>query len=119
MLEHRWTMRTLISVNVVLCYEPLGLVRGESRDLSLNGMFVDTGRVILQNSQPVIISFSVQGVTANAIQTNGQIVHTSERGAGLEFVGISKKFTQVLEEVLSHYSEDDFYKRLPDQHSIA
>jgi len=119
MLEHRWTTRTPINVNVVLCYEPLGLVRGESRDLSLNGMFVDTGRVILQNSQPVIISFSVQGIVSNAIRTNGQIVHTSERGAGLEFVSVSEKLTRVLEEVLSYHSEDDCYKNLPIEYSIT
>lgn len=42
-MEQRWTERIPMAVDVMVIYPSLGLVRGKSKDIGLDGMFVETG----------------------------------------------------------------------------
>ena len=40
-VEHRWSSRKEINMDVSLYYPPVGMINGKTRNISLEGMFVD------------------------------------------------------------------------------
>lgn len=85
-MEHRWSPRKPVKMDVFINYQPLGLVRGEAKDVSLEGMFVETGRVTLPKNEEVDITFAVKNDHEKRILHMGAfVVHSSQKGAGLMF----------------------------------
>lgn len=56
-MEQRWTERIPMAVDVMVNYPSLGLVRGKSKDISLEGMFVETGPIVLAADAPLSVTF--------------------------------------------------------------
>ncbi len=85
-MEYRWNPRTEIKLDVVLHYPPLGLVRATSKDMSLQGMYVQTGRIVLHKNEIVTVAFSYQGEEGKQlIKTDANVVRIGKDGAGLMF----------------------------------
>lgn len=85
-MEHRWSPRKPLHVDVVIHYPPLGLVRGTSRDISLDGMFVDTGRILIPTGEVVEICFrpDTDGNPGH-LHMDAEVIHASHAGIGLLF----------------------------------
>lgn len=94
-MEHRWSERKPIEMEVALHYAPVGTIIGKTRDVSLEGMYVRTPGVDL----PLHAELEVTFVTQNASGTRehhmpAYVVHGSDEGVGL---------------MLRHVDYSDFY----------
>lgn len=95
-MEHRWSERKPIEMDVALYYAPLGTITGKTRDVSLEGMYVQTMGIDL----PVHAELEVSFVTHNgggAPQEHhlpAYVVHGDGSGVGL---------------MLRHVDYSDFY----------
>src|SRR3569832_762712 len=85
-LEHRWNRRRTVHLNAVIFYRPLGRLRAKVLDGSLEGAFVETGRILLPPQALVEITFALEMVGKPLIhQTEALIVHQQPHGCGLLF----------------------------------
>lgn len=83
-MEHRWSERKNIAMDVTLHYEPIGRIDGKTRDISLEGMFIETDGVVLPPRAEVTVSFltSEQG-TEKTHNVPAYVVHNRDAGMGL------------------------------------
>ena len=88
--ETRRHTRLPVSLQVMLRYGPIGLLRAQARNLSLEGMFINTGQVSLPRGVTVELMFTLPDTGAlHAHQLAATVVHTSGEGVGLAFVRTS------------------------------
>ncbi len=84
--EHRRSMRKPATFHVTLSYPPLGLLRSKVRDISLDGMFIETGPIALHANTPVEVMVRLQkGNTRDAYRLRALVVRVARDGAGLMF----------------------------------
>jgi len=101
MMEKRWSRRTPINLDVALRYDGLGMLRGRARDLSLEGMFIDTGRVALPDYAVVEINFAVsEGETRRVHAVHAVVVRTSRGGVGTMFRQVSLDSVRALRSLM-------------------
>jgi hypothetical protein len=55
MMERRWHARAPIKIDVALYYDGLGMLRCRTHDVSLEGMFINTGAIALPYHVPIDI----------------------------------------------------------------
>ncbi|MDH5301044.1 MAG: PilZ domain-containing protein [Gammaproteobacteria bacterium] len=85
-MDNRWSERAAIKFGVALQYGPLGLIMGKTRDISADGMFVQTGRVLVYRNDIVSVSFAYPlGENRRIINARATVRHTKEDGIGLLF----------------------------------
>jgi len=85
-MENRWNQRHLIKINVMIYYGPLGLIRGVARDISSQGMFVESGRIILANEELIQVSFQYPDLyDEKSFSIPAHVIHSNQKGAGLKF----------------------------------
>ncbi|MEJ2644556.1 MAG: PilZ domain-containing protein [Gammaproteobacteria bacterium] len=83
-MEHRWSARKPIAMDVELFYAPIGSVLGKTRDVSMEGMFVNTGGVFLPTHAKVEVSFRTAHRRGNRQhRVAGYVVHGNGDGVGL------------------------------------
>lgn len=100
-MEHRWSPRKPYATDVVIHYRPLGLIRGRTKDISLEGMYVSTGRITLPKNEPVDVCFTlVDGDHKSMHQMGAFVVHSQEDGVGLMFRDFQSSVYAALENVL-------------------
>ncbi|MGA7802230.1 MAG: PilZ domain-containing protein [Gammaproteobacteria bacterium] len=93
-MEHRWSARKPIAMDVEVFYPPIGSVPGRTRDVSMEGMFVHTGGVFLPTHAKVEVSFHTAGSAGNCEhRLPAYVVHGNGDGVGL---------------MLRHVGYDDF-----------
>jgi hypothetical protein len=101
-MEHRWSFRKAMTGSVIVECPRLGMVRASLRDMSLGGMFVETGSTNLPMNAPVAVSISPlvpNGQNAGTSLQAMVVRHTTE-GAGLMFLDPKVDTLRVLREVL-------------------
>lgn len=83
-IEHRWSSRKDIHIDVNLFYPPVGMINGKTRNISLEGMFVDLKGVTIppQTRLEICFTSSNHGKTTEH-RLPAYVVHGSERGVGL------------------------------------
>ncbi|HFD80831.1 MAG TPA: PilZ domain-containing protein [Gammaproteobacteria bacterium] len=82
--EQRWSARKEISIDVGLHYPPIGLIRGVTRNISLEGMFVELRGARIPEQTRLEISFTSPGHGKGVEhRLPAYVVHSSERGVGL------------------------------------
>lgn len=87
-MDHRWSERSPLQISVVMDYAPLGLIAGRTRDISSEGMFVETGRILLYRNDSVAISFAnPHGEDRCVMTVEACVRHVTENGVGLMFRG--------------------------------
>lgn len=100
-MEHRWSNRRPLDGEVALSHPRYGFVRGTVRDISIGGMFVETGRIGLPVNTPVVVSFRLQsGSQSDHYRLHAMVVRTAERGAGLMYLDSSADTIRPLREML-------------------
>jgi len=86
-MENRWFKRTPLKLNVLMHYSPLGIINGITKNISSNGMFVETGRIVLISNEFTSLHFRYPDqLEGNIYTVDAHIVHASEKGAGLKFL---------------------------------
>mgnify|MGYP000851166021 CR=1 len=95
-MEHRWSERKPIELEVALFYAPVGTITGTTRDVSLEGMYVRTEGVELPLHAELEISFVTQAGNGAQRQHHlpAYVVHANRDGVGL---------------MLRHVDYGDFY----------
>ena len=98
-----------MSVDVVVNYRSLGLVKGRTRDIGLGGMFVETGRVNLPVNAMLDVSVLIEGAHGmSPFRTGAIVVHSAEGGVGLMFTDVPLKLKETLHEMLyGHWEHSD------------
>ncbi|MEW7980313.1 MAG: PilZ domain-containing protein [Candidatus Sedimenticola endophacoides] len=87
MIEHRRSARKPISMDVVVSCRNLGLVKGQTLDVGLGGMFVETGRVRLPVNTMINVSVLIEGAHGvSPFKTGAMVVHRRNGGAGVMFI---------------------------------
>ena len=70
-IEHRWSSRKAINLDVNLYYPPIGIINGKTRNISLEGMFVDIQGIHIPTQARLEICLPAY------------VVHSDESGIGL------------------------------------
>ena len=103
--DRRWNARVPCIINVALYYGGLGLLPCQTRNISLDGMFVETGRIMLSPESPVEVVFSRQvGKAIRQQRLCAQIMRTTSTGAGIMFNNIDMAAYQFLQKMINSIS---------------
>lgn len=89
-VEHRWSNRKNLTMDVNLYYPPLGVLNGKTRNISLEGMFVELEGVHIPSQSRLEISFTSESRgTKTEHRLPAYVVHEDDRGIGvmLQHVG--------------------------------
>ena len=83
-VEHRWSSRKEINIDVNLYYPPVGMINGKTRNISLEGMFVDVEDANIPDQARLEICFTAEtrGETTEH-RLPAYVVHGNNRGIGL------------------------------------
>ncbi|HKK13083.1 MAG TPA: PilZ domain-containing protein [Gammaproteobacteria bacterium] len=101
-IEHRWSERKPINMEVEIFYTPMGMVPGRTRDVSLEGMFVETGGVHLPRHARLEVTFRTAGHQGPCEhRVPAYVVHGNERGVGLMLDHIEPRGFRALRYVLN------------------
>ncbi|OOZ36637.1 hypothetical protein BOW51_06270 [Solemya velesiana gill symbiont] len=88
-------------MDVVLNYRSLGLVRGQTQDVGVGGMFVKTGRIRLPVNAMVDVSVIMEGARGmSPFRTEAIVVHTTDGGVGLMFCDLEDDHHTLLHELI-------------------
>ena len=83
-IEHRWSPRKPINLEVSLFYPPLGSITGKTRNISLEGMYVEMdGTDIPQQARLEVAFITRHGERERLHRLPAYVVHSHERGVGL------------------------------------
>lgn len=105
-MEHRCATRRPFACDVVLSYRALGFVQGRARDLSMGGMYVETGCIQLPVNAVVEASFMLEHETGQmgSCSTQAMVIHTKEGGSGLMFNESDQVFSHLLHDLFTNQS---------------
>jgi hypothetical protein len=94
-MEHRWSERKPIEMEVALYFAPVGTIIGKTRDVSLEGMFVHTSGTTFPQHAELEVSFVTgSGSDRQEHHLPAYVVHSTGEGVGL---------------MLRHVDYGDFY----------
>ena len=94
-MEHRWSERKPVTMDVTLHYDPVGQISGKTRDISLEGMYVETEGVTIPSRAEVKVLFETNSLGAKQSHcVPAYVVHNQGNGVGL---------------LLRHSGYEDFY----------
>lgn len=83
-VEHRWSSRKEISLNVNLYYPPIGMINGRTRNVSLEGMFIDLEGVRIPAQARLEVAFTAElHGRCTEHRLPAYVVHAGENGVGL------------------------------------
>jgi len=83
-VEHRWSSRKDLNINVSLYYPPIGKINGDTCNISLEGMFVDLHGVKIPPKSRLEVSFNTErDGRVFEHRLPAYVVHGSDQGIGL------------------------------------
>ncbi len=119
-MEHRYTERKPVTINVLVSCPRVGLVRGTTVDVSAGGMFVATECVDMPLNAPVTVSFQPDDERPLVcFQAKGMVIHRKEFGFGLMFDDLESACKRALRELLSLDADTGAATLLPGRNRAA
>ncbi len=107
--EQRWSIRRAVAMDVML-YDSRGMViEGQIQNVSIGGVYVDTGSTVPQLNSSVILGFqmkSLEGTTYHRLPA--LVVHVENMGAGLMFEDYDDNTIAALRTVVQQSVQDQF-----------
>jgi hypothetical protein len=103
MMERRWHARAPIELDVAIYYDGLGMLRCRTRDISLEGMFINTGAIALPYHVPVdiVIPGSADGSPGGGMhRLPAFVVRVANEGVGTMFRNVDIRAYRALERLL-------------------
>lgn len=102
--DRRWSARKSVTLNVAIYYNRLGLLPCKTMDMSMEGMFVNTGRITLSTNAKVdAVLTSHYGAESQQLRLPAKIVRVNAEGAGLRFHSFDSDTYYCLREILSNH----------------
>jgi hypothetical protein len=101
-VEHRWSSRKDIYLDVNLYYAPIGMINGKTRNVSLEGMFVDLKGVRIPPQARLEVAFTADS-RGGAIEHRlpAYVVHSRDGGVGLMLQHVGYREFDALRYMLS------------------
>lgn len=100
-MEHRYSLRKPVSLDVLLYYQGLPVSICPARDIGLGGISVKPTRLaILPLHSPVEIELLHEDVSKRA-RLPAYVVHSSSHGVGFLFSTVSQQAFQTIRELLT------------------
>ncbi len=84
-MNKRWNDRKPSSVDLVINYPALGLLRGKAVNISHDGMFIETAALSLCNYTTIEINLSLPELSMSPISLQATIIHNTDKGIGVMF----------------------------------
>ncbi|MEE9343664.1 MAG: PilZ domain-containing protein [Gammaproteobacteria bacterium] len=82
--EHRWSNRKDLEVDVNLYYPPLGQLCGKTKNISLEGMFIELDGINIPPQSRLEVIFTTEDLEGDAEhRLPAYVVHESDGGIGL------------------------------------
>lgn len=100
-MEHRYGTRRPLVAEVVLQDLDQKQIFGQTRNISLGGLFVDTRHTKLPVNAVVKVSVFQEMNQRASFCTSAVVIHSKESGAGLMFIGLNAESMQPLRSLLS------------------
>lgn len=98
-MEKRWSMRKEIQLDVVLHHDSAGVIKCKTRDISLEGMFIETESSILPVDEQVYLDFILQNDNNKLHHIRAKIVRTTDNGMGVMFREFNPRISHFLRDV--------------------
>lgn len=100
-IERRWNARIPLQLHAALYYSGLGIVKCDTRDISMDGALVVTGRVILnQDASLDIILCSGDENKAEQCRLKANVTRLTADGAGISFRDLSPENYRFLQSIM-------------------
>lgn len=101
-MEHRWDRRHPLDIPLTLLVPGQGVVRVQSRDISLGGINIHCPGVVLRRNTLVSVVLSLrEGDTLFRHALQALIVHTADNSAGLMFMDVDLETVHVVNGLLN------------------
>lgn len=107
-MEHRWSLRSPVDVDVVIYHHQLGKMRGRSRNICLEGMFVEMEAEKPPRNALVDLVVGLRVGSQNILyRLRALVIHVTERGVGFMFRDFDINFFRYLQRMLNGSSDGD------------
>jgi hypothetical protein len=101
MKERRWNTRKPMQLDVALVYDGLGILRCRTRDISLAGLFVETGPIVLPHHAAIeVVMEGGGGLPRPTCRLPALVVRVGEDGAGAMFRDLEARGLNFLQALL-------------------
>ncbi len=111
-MEKRWNLRKSVVLDVILNYSGLGLVKGETKNVGLDGMLVNIGQVILPLDAKLELAFRLEFNGETRLhQVSGYVAHVSKEGIGVMFDSIDNLAYLALRFLLYGQNQNHVWQR--------
>ncbi len=98
-MEKRWSLRKAIQLDVVLHHDTAGAIKCKTRDISLEGMFIETDNRTLPIDEPVYLDFILQDGDNRLHQIRAKVIRTTDNGMGVMFREFNPRISHFLRAV--------------------
>lgn len=97
-MEHRRGQRLPCDISAVVAYRSLGLVSGKARNISTDGMYLESGPIVVPKNSLVSVHFRLNGRSArDRFETDAMVVWVGAGGMGLMFSDPSPDLVRAVE----------------------
>ncbi len=97
MVENMFALNT---IDAVIHYRGLGLICGHVREITSDGVSIDTGSVILHSDTPVEVAFVLPGEPHTLHRLQALIVGMSRNGVELRFHNLTTSMRHTLLKIM-------------------
>jgi hypothetical protein len=104
-MEQRWSLRKPVTLEVKVVYKCHPVILGRSRNIGLEGLFIETGIMILPVGSSIEVEFGLMaGTQWEEYHMPAVVVHRNRDGCGIAFHTFNGKAFRVIEQFL--YTHD-------------
>jgi hypothetical protein len=109
-MEQRWSLRKPVTFEVQVSHKCHPLIRGRSRNISLEGLFIETGIVILPVGACIDVEFALMiGEAWEQVRIPAVVVHRAGHGCGIVFHAFNTMVFRSIERML--YTHNNRFAR--------
>ena len=106
-MEHRYTNRKPLEIDVLVSCPRVGVIKGHTIDVSAGGMFVGSECVTVPRNAPVTVSFQPdEDRPLVCFTARAMIIHQDEHGFGLMFDDLESECRHALLDLLTAADEN-------------
>ena len=100
-MEQRWSLRKPVTFEVKVKYKCHPVVLGRSRNIGLEGLFIETGIMILPVGSCIELEFGLMTATQwEQICMPAVVVHRNRNGCGIAFQAFNWNAFRAIEQLL-------------------
>lgn len=105
-MEQRWSLRKPVTFEVQVSYKCHPVIRGRARNISLEGLFIETGVVIPPVGCRVEMEFALMTPgDPQRVRMPAVVVHRADGGCGVAFHAFNTRVFRSFEQML--YTRND------------